>query len=285
MPRHARAICPHTCSTRRETPALRMCHSHCFFLTQAGLSNKNKTKPVSTVEPFQRSLAPQQARNLLLEILDLQFDTYFFCSFVNLFFVKVVTSLLTGGQPPCQCRGPQARSLPAGRVFKWEQEHRQQISDAAVQHQVWSPQQGREDRAAEAGEGEQQHRVQRGSPSSTSSGLWKSRTRLPRKLRAGHWGRCALTSLGHQRHLCKCEQQARVKRGSCVRLKARLHNPHLIVYRELSVLAQLQALIHSHLFDPQRQPGPRVSDQVATRSASEAPKPEPGARRGRHKRG
>ena len=31
---------------------------------QAGLSNKNKTKPVSTVEPFQRSLAPQQARTI-----------------------------------------------------------------------------------------------------------------------------------------------------------------------------------------------------------------------------
>jgi len=30
---------------------------------QAGLSNKNKTKPVSTVEPFQRSLAPQQVDN------------------------------------------------------------------------------------------------------------------------------------------------------------------------------------------------------------------------------
>ena len=32
---------------------------------QAGLSNKNKTKPVSTVEPFQRSLAPQQVRTTL----------------------------------------------------------------------------------------------------------------------------------------------------------------------------------------------------------------------------
>ena len=35
---------------------------------QAGLSNKNKTKPVSTVEPFQRSLAPQQVRTIVCRL-------------------------------------------------------------------------------------------------------------------------------------------------------------------------------------------------------------------------
>merc|ERR1719204_1802900 len=39
---------------------------------QAGLSNKNKTKPVSTVEPFQRSLAPQQVDNHHVSAEDLK---------------------------------------------------------------------------------------------------------------------------------------------------------------------------------------------------------------------
>merc|ERR1719495_3136052 len=39
---------------------------------QAGLSNKNKTKPVSTVEPFQRTLAPQQVDNHHVSAEDLK---------------------------------------------------------------------------------------------------------------------------------------------------------------------------------------------------------------------
>merc|ERR1719361_2828705 len=39
---------------------------------QAGLSNKNKSKPVSTVEPFQRSLAPQQVDNHHVSAEDLK---------------------------------------------------------------------------------------------------------------------------------------------------------------------------------------------------------------------
>jgi apoptosis-stimulating of p53 protein 1 len=39
---------------------------------QAGLSNKNKTKPVSTVEPFQRSMAPQQVDNHHVSAEDLK---------------------------------------------------------------------------------------------------------------------------------------------------------------------------------------------------------------------